>query len=566
MAHTIRNAFQVTGRIALAMVGASLLACGDDDPSGPEVCEGDSGTIAQLNPLQGIVVAADVLERCSTLPGAGANYLIVPQFATSGSATPVQYTIGSEAGAVASIAARVQGHEPELSRQAAFDRALRDWERGMRASPELSRRAAASVAATLPEPNSTRDFKVLASLGANPQFETSTASLRFVGTRILLYVAVDAPSSGFTDQEVVALGQLFDRDLFDLAIANFGTVSDIDANERVIVLLTPVVNRLTPASSCASQGFVTGFFTGFDLTNTGSSSNRAEIFYALVPDPSGQLSCAHSVAQIKSLVPATFIHELQHMISFNEHVLVRNGSAEELWLNEGLSHIAEEIASLYYERRFPAPQGRTNPQQIFPDSAGPFITGNLINSYRYLASTGSTSVTSVAGTGSLGERGATWLFLRWLGDHKGDAIFKRLVQTNQIGIANITAQAGEPFRALFGDFSIAVYTDSIPGTARTQVPERFRFESRNLRQLYQTLFNASQSGGQPSPSVPRPFPIELRTLPPDQQASDNMLPGTMEHFEIRSATASEIELVFRRAGGEPFAATLNAQVGVFRLP
>ena len=31
------------------------------------------------------------------------------------------------------------------------------------------------------------------------------------------------------------------------------------------------------------------------------------------------------------------------MISFNQHVLVRDGDAEDTWLNEGLSHYAEEL-------------------------------------------------------------------------------------------------------------------------------------------------------------------------------------------------------------------------------
>ena len=31
------------------------------------------------------------------------------------------------------------------------------------------------------------------------------------------------------------------------------------------------------------------------------------------------------------------------MISYNQHVLVAAGSAEDTWLNEGLSHFAEEL-------------------------------------------------------------------------------------------------------------------------------------------------------------------------------------------------------------------------------
>ena len=559
---------RATGRLLLCLTLLAVACSDDDGPTGPAVCSG-GGLIANLSPLQGVVVTAEQLETCNTLPGNGADYIVVPQFASSGSAASLQYTIGSE-GPMASISARLTIDEEPASLPAIFDRALRQAERELPRGSAVLRREGPSrstIAAAVPPLNSTRTFNVLASLGpGDPTFETATARLRFAGANILLYIDEDAPAGGFTDQEIVALGTHFDNDLFEIGVANFGNVSDVDGDERVLVLLTPLVNRLTQASSCTTEGFITGFFFGLDLIPGEEGSNDAEVFYALVPDPNAQFSCAHSAAQVKSIVPATFIHELQHMISFNEHVLVRNGTPEELWLNEGLSHMAEEVAALDYERRFPAPAGRTNPQQLFPDSAGPFITGNLLNSYQYLANSHTVSATSLAGTGSLSERGATWLFLRWLGDHKGNTIFKRLVQTSQTGIVNLEAQAGEPFPALFGDFGIAVYTDSIVGVPRGQVPDRFRFTSRNLRVLYQALFNALTVNGQPSSRVPRPFPIELRSLPPNGQATDAMVPGTMDHFQLTSGSTSEVELIFRRSTGEPFAAALNAQVGVFRLP
>jgi hypothetical protein len=40
------------------------------------------------------------------------------------------------------------------------------------------------------------------------------------------------------------------------------------------------------------------------------------------------------VVEVQAFVPITFIHEFQHMISFNQHVLVRGGDGEVLWLNE----------------------------------------------------------------------------------------------------------------------------------------------------------------------------------------------------------------------------------------
>ncbi len=60
------------------------------------------------------------------------------------------------------------------------------------------------------------------------------------------------------------------------------------------------------------------------------------------------------------------------------------GEPEDTWLNEGLSHMAEEMASKYYEAKFPPPLGRGTAAQIFPDSAGPFIQPLLFNTYIYL--------------------------------------------------------------------------------------------------------------------------------------------------------------------------------------
>src|SRR2546427_8348057 len=49
-----------------------------------------------------------------------------------------------------------------------------------------------------------------------------------------------------------------------------------------------------------------------------------------------------------TLFRSTFIHEFQHMISFGQHYLGRAGAPEVLWLNEGLSHYAEEMGGRKY--------------------------------------------------------------------------------------------------------------------------------------------------------------------------------------------------------------------------
>src|SRR2546427_4770430 len=116
-----------------------------------------------------------------------------------------------------------------------------------------------------------------------------------------------------------------------------------------------------------------------DLVTSGrfSTGNNGEIFYSIVPDAAGTLSCAHSVTAVTQLVPVTFVHEFQHMISFNQHVLVHctlNGCPappEDLSLNEGLSHYAEENGGRVF---LPATANYCNYVFCGPYNAGPDLT------------------------------------------------------------------------------------------------------------------------------------------------------------------------------------------------
>jgi len=338
----------------------------------------------------------------------------------------------------------------------------------------------------------------------------------------------------------------------------FGPESDIDKNERVLVFMTPRVNALVASADCGQKGFVTGFFFARDLVPTVSNSNRGEIFYAMVPDPTGRFSCAHAVVDVLRIVPGTFIHEFQHMISFFHHAIARGGEAEARWLNEGLSHIAEELASRVFEERYPAPLGRSSTTQLFPDSSNGFIAPQMLNAYIYLANSSVHSVTTYEASGSIEERGASWLFLRWLGDQKGDAIFQRLEQTSLTGLANIEAHADEPFARLFGDFAIALYTDSMPGLLRSTVPPRYRFSSRNLRQL---MARESTITG-----FPNIFPVVPVRIPYAGYAEGSIIPGTMVFTLFGPAAGQGAAVVnYFNPSGVPFAPADGAQLGIVRL-
>ncbi|HEX9108401.1 MAG TPA: hypothetical protein VF832_14255, partial [Longimicrobiales bacterium] len=423
--------------------------------------------------------------------------------------------------------------------------------------------ARASVSSAPPPPvGSFRSFHVIANLDTvNTRFQPVTARLEYVGTNILVYVDTAAPAS-FTAADYANFAATFDQVLYPLDVNTFGPPSDIDQNGRLIMLLTPVVNGLTPSAECDTQGYVAGFFSGGDLVSADSSSNQGEIFYALAPDPTGKFSCAHPLNVLEDELGATFLHELQHLINFSQHVLVRNSDEEEGWLDEGLSLIAEELGSLYYENKFPPPSGRTNPIQIFPDSAEGYVAGLLGTSYDYLLGPDTTTLTLHSDAdGGLNWRAGDWLLLRYLGDQKGGATFyKALVQSPLIGIANIEAAAGEPFPGLFGSFSTAVFTDSLPGLARGQVPARDRFTTRNLRRLYARVATTD-------PTLPFSFPIQPKPLPATGTLPGSLVPGTMSFYRATASTsASTITITFASPSGGRLPAELHPQVSVFRLP
>jgi hypothetical protein len=540
------------------------------------------GMNAALKAFEGTTIGAAVLSRCIDLNEDAATYIVVPHFATeAGPTSSVSYELQAGAGgAQASVrpAASVNGAMVQEARpitlQQRFDAALRAAEQQLAPSAAEERSRSGVSASVAPSPavappalGSTRQFKVLNTLNPDPTkatFDNVTAALRFAGNNILIYVDQAAPAEpkGFSDAQLTAFGKLFDQDLYKVDVDAFGQPSDIDQNGRVIVLLTPTVNKLTPSTSC-SKSYVAGFFYPLDLLTAQANSNKAEIFYTLVPDPDATFGCAHSVDQIEASTPATFVHEFQHMISWNQHVTVRKGISEDLWLNEALSHIAEELASRHYEDKFPAPQGRTDPRQIFPDSAAPFINGVLFDSYSFLLDPTRWSITKFIEGGNLEERGGAWLFLRWLGDQKGSDVYKRLVQTNLTGIANVEAQAGEKFPQLFGDFTLALYTDSLPGVPRSSVPPRYRFASRNLRMLYNALYNAVSD----RKAVPRRFPLELKDIAAPGAKSGTMVPGTADFVRLQMPTGSGSQtLRFSKPGGGSFDGMLGAQATVFRCP
>jgi hypothetical protein len=395
-----------------------------------------------------------------------------------------------------------------------------------------------------------RPFNVCSSTTCN-EFVTATATARAVGERVAIFVDNAAPAGGYNDSDLNNVRNLFDQHLYRIDTTAFGTESDVDGNDVVIVLLTQRVNALSP--DCNTSGrIILGYFFGADLMppdpDDNPGSNYGEIFYGLVPDPDND-GCSVSKGEATSRLPATFIHEFQHMISYNQHVLLRQGSAEDTWLNEGLSHLAEELGA------------RLVPDAQCPTSSScdaEFLgQGNLLNAFEYLASIEDFFLIEPGNsTGKLQERGANWLFVRWLADHfaadtiLGTEITRALVATNQTGSANVTARTGVDFSTLVSEWQLTNYLDDLPGFSAPG--SRLRYKSWNFRSA------AEENGG--FPLVPE------RTDGTAYGHSGTLRAGSGHHVLVaQSPGAAGVDLRLTGSAGSALPNSIAPRIALVRI-
>ena len=440
-----------------------------------------------------------------------AEYLVVPQLATGVPGQTAAFRLVGDTIIPATLAAPVPEPSSDLEAGPAerFHRFLRlgDERRFWGFAPEIAPRAPAMAPAVVaggpPAMNSLRTFMVCATTDCST-FNHVTARVHAVKSKVAIYVDTLAPAGGLDSVGLDNIANTFDQRLYPIDTTAFGRESDIDSNSVVLVLMTNTVNKLVTATACNTTGFVAGFFFGADLDpafRNDSRSNKGEIFYSLVADPAGTLGCQHSAAQLQTILPVTFIHEFQHMISFGQHVIARGGSGEVLWLNEGFSHYAEELGGRSYEA---TPDSRLTDCVIGQVNCR-FYLGDLYNAYSYLDSTGNHFLLPTAGIGTLAERGAAWLFVRYVVDHYAtgstradwDALTRSLEQTSNTGAANIAAVTGEPFATTVSRWVLTPWLTDISGA-----PAELRYNSWNLHAVYASLHGQSGTFGKVYPLAP----------------------------------------------------------------
>jgi hypothetical protein len=376
-----------------------------------------------------------------------------------------------------------------------------------------------------------------------------------VGAKSIVLADTLNPANGFSDQDYARFAARFDTLVYPLDVGAFGAPSDIDQNGKVAILFTEYVNELTPAKA---SYFIGGFFHPRDiLLKTRATatyppcptSNEGEMFYMLVPDPSGQVNGnVHSLAFVDTLTTSVLAHEFQHLINATRRVYVNDNFVdfEESWLNEGLSHIAEEL--LYFREATMQPRQnltdagiRADPSKyaLWKANAG----SNFSRFLEYIQDPGSAS--PLDPDDALATRGATWALLRFAVDRffPSDAsVWARFTNTESLGLNTMKeALLTDPLPVL-ADFAVANYVDDLG----ISTDPRYQHASWNFRDIYSKTFGSRATGV----FVPLGYyPIMLNGIGNNALTGSSVHGGSASYYRLTVPAGKEALLTFGSSSG-----------------
>jgi hypothetical protein len=485
----------VDGKAGTLTIGVSTAATGAD-------CTG----ITPLSLAAGEVKVLSGTERSSLCISGGLNggeyALIAVNAASTRQPATATFSPANTNAPTATVAAAVRAQAaPSVSpraisglaeiagsmpRNVGFEMALRSqWRAEARlrraAAPARSRRPAtmASIRDLPPSPSVGSLINLNASSTSSCEVPlTRTARVMAVSNSAIIVEDTTAPAGGFTQAEYVSIATTFDTLVFPLDTTLFGAPYDMDTNGRVLLFFTTAVNQRTPSQGATSV--IGGFFWERDLIPRQANatvpfacanSNEGEMFYLPVVDVGNRYNpYFNNKTAMLSEINATVIHEFQHLInaSHRYYITPEIVEDEEGWLNEAMSHIAEE--ALYYRLVGYSARSDLN----FSQTAQPAARLDLLTNYQldnlsrfnaYL------KCVETCGAFPLNEdlstRGASWVLLRWALDHSTGterSYLHALVSAPTQGIPNfnnVFAGVGGLAGALRAS-TVAHYSDNLP--------------------------------------------------------------------------------------------------------
>jgi hypothetical protein len=263
--------------------------------------------------------------------------------------------------------------------------------------------------------------------------------LRAVGQRLQVYV--DTEDLAAVDDTVLRdLVATFDGCVFPTAASTFGTARDVDSDGRFTVLMSHWLTRLAGGRH-AVDGFVRG--ADFDRALDPPFGNRCDMMYlstALEPGPHLRTVVAHEYTHAVTLCLKAFSSAAQGAVE-GLHPGMRPHLEEEGWLDEGLAHLVEDVHGF----------SRSNVDYRVSAFLSQPVRYRLVVEDYYAADL----------FRSHGNRGATYLFLRWCADRFGPAMVPALIRSDRRGIDNLEAATGVAFAELYRQWTVGLFLSGL---------------------------------------------------------------------------------------------------------
>lgn len=327
--------------------------------------------------------------------------------------------------------------------------------------------------------------------------------VRAKGTRGIWLEDVANPTPGYSAADFLSLSDQLDTLIYDTDVAYFGAPTDLDANSRIVIVVSVEVQKF--------RNTTLGFVVSTDLGPQSScpASNEAETYYAKAPDPTGG-ACPGCTAYLVSdaIVDAPFViaHELAHIIQFGRRIASPTAiDFPSRWEAEGQATLAEEVVGYAYENKSSGQDYGLAVVFNVDDFSDVDWFGNAFTDLGvYFGWLGGSNKTTQAphectwlGTaddGPIGPclasrnpYGTPWSLLRWLTDHMGSTfpggeagVQRALVDGDVEGFANLEAELGVDMNEVLAKWAAMLYVDNRFALADSTLT----LPSWNLRHIY----------------------------------------------------------------------------------
>ncbi|HVH13746.1 MAG TPA: hypothetical protein VM759_11870, partial [Longimicrobium sp.] len=210
---------------------------------------------------------------------------------------------------------------------------------------------------------------------------------------------------------------------------------------------------------------------------------------------------------------------------------------EETWLNEGLSHIAEEV--MFYHVSGLAPRQNLDSDRIdasarVRNAYFGYMDQNIRRYQRFLEDHEIQSpYDATAGDDNdLATRGASWAFLRYAADRRAGSdtqFWRELVEDDVTGFANLQRALGTDPRPIVRDWTTAVFADDVV----PNLDARFQQPSWQFRTFFAL------------------WPATTRNLAAGGDAVMMLKSGSGAFVRFGVLPAQTASITARRSGGEP---------------